>query len=265
MKELVLSIVSITALAVMIGYFIRQSIWTRWILPMIQRKPKPKVLFSNGMDVIHVCQPAFTDVDELVRQSMAEEIKQHPRQQYEEPSYENMGAFLQGSVKNKRIYNDLLTLYLKKKEEAYSHIHKSEYEDSLLIPIKLMLKNTGNVPCKKLKVTVTPDNMTHLYFEDARTLVKATCMKPPIYAGENCFPPLNSGVEEYQYVAWDFSKHMSQEISVHQDFLHQHDVSDRLPLLYVDSRQKGKILLDWEIIEENISSPVTGELVLWVD
>ena len=79
-RFLVLSVVSITALATMITYFIKLSIWTRWILPMIQRKTKPKVLFSNGMDVIHVCQPTFTDVDELVRQSMAEEIKQHPRQ-----------------------------------------------------------------------------------------------------------------------------------------------------------------------------------------
>ena len=265
MKELVLSIVSITALAAMIGYFIRQSIWTRWILPMVQRNAKPKLLFDGGLDVIHVQQPSSTDVDELVRQSIAEEELQHPRQQYEEPSYENMGAFLQGPVGNKKIYNKLLSLYLKKKEEAYSNIHKGKYEDSFMIPIKLIVKNIGNVPCKKLKVTVTPDNTTHLYLENARTLVKATYIKPPIYAGEECFPILNRGEEEYQYAEWDFSKHLSQEITVYQDFIHQLDVSDCLPLFYVDSRQKGKILLDWEIIEENISSPVTGELVLWVD
>ena len=265
MRELVLSVVSIAALAAMITYFIRQSIWTRWILPMVQRSPKPKVLFSNGVDVIHVCQPPFTDVDDLVRQSMAEEIKQHPRQEFEEPSYENMGAFFQGPVENKRIYNNLLTLYLKKKEEAYSLIHTGEYGDSFMIPIKLLLKNVGDVPCKKLKVTITPDDMTHLYFEDARTLANATCMKSPIYFGENCIPPLTSSVEEYQYVEWDFSKHLSHGITEYLDFLHQHDVSDCLPILYVDSRHKGKILLDWEIIEENISSPVTGELVLWVN
>lgn len=265
MKELVLSVVSITALAAMITYFIRQSIWTRWILPMVQRNAKPKLLFDGDLDVIHVQQPFFADVNDLVRQSMTEEIKQHPRQEFEEPSYENLGAFFQGPIENKRIYNNLLTLYLKKKEEAYSLIHIGEYEDSFMIPIKLLLKNVGDVPCKKLKVTIDSDDMTHLYFEDARTLAKATCMKPPIYAGENCIPPLNSGVEEYQYVSWDFSKHLSQRITEYLDFLHQHDVSDCLQILYVDSRHKGKILLDWEIIEENISTPVTGELVLWVN
>ena len=69
--KLVLSIVSITALAAMIGYFIRQSIWTRWILPMVQRNAKPKLLFDGGLDVIHVQQPSSTDADalaEIIRQ-----------------------------------------------------------------------------------------------------------------------------------------------------------------------------------------------------
>lgn len=77
----------------------------------------------------------FADVNDLVRQSMTEEIKQHPRQEFEEPSYENLGAFFQGPIENKRIYNNLLTLYLKKKEETYSLIHIGEYEDSFMIPI----------------------------------------------------------------------------------------------------------------------------------
>lgn len=71
------SIFSLVFLGALIQYLIRQSVWMRWVLPMIQRKPKLKILFDDGLDVRHIAPVEVPSVEDVVNKSMDLEKQEH--------------------------------------------------------------------------------------------------------------------------------------------------------------------------------------------
>ena len=264
MSTIFYSIFSLVFLGVLLQFLIRQSVWTRWVLPMIQRKPKLQILFDDGLDVRHIAPVAVPSVEDVVNESMELERQQHPAQIYQEPIYENLMAFFDGPSENKKIFNNLLHIYLTKKEEMYRVTAQAQVDDQYLIPVRLQMRNDGCVAAGKMKITFKPDNKQHLYAEEAKKQVTIKTVKPPVYCGENVIPPMSLDAETTNVECWDLTSCMKDDIVINLDFLHHHDTY-KLPTLYVDSRHKGKVLIDWEIIEQNIDTPLTGELVLWID
>ena len=231
---------------------------------MIQRKPKLKILFDDGLDVRHIAPVEVPSVEDVVNKSMDLEKQEHPVQIYQEPTYENLMAFFDGPLENKKIYNHLLQIYHRKKEEAHHVMAQAQIDNQYLIPVQLQLKNEGLVAAGKMKITIKPDNRRHLYQEEAKTQRVIETVKPPVYYGENVIPSMSLDAETTTADFWDMTSSMRDDIVINQDFLNHHD-SYKLPIVYVDTRHKGKVLIDWEIIEQNIDIPLTGELVLWID
>lgn len=231
---------------------------------MIQRKPKLKILYDDGLDVRHIAPVDVPSVEDVVSESMYLERQQHPAQIYQEPTYENLMAFFDGPSENKKIFNNLLHIYLEKKEEMYRVMAQARVDGQYLIPVQLQLKNEGCVAAGKMKITIKPDDKQHLYIEEAKKQKTIKTVKAPVYYGENVIPPTSLDVETTNVESWDLTSCMGDDIVINLDFLNHHD-SCKLPTLYVDTRKKGKVLIDWEVIEQNIDIPVTGELVLWID
>ena len=48
LREVVIGLLSVTTIVGIIAFFIRQGIWTRYIQPLVSRKPKYSLLFDNG-------------------------------------------------------------------------------------------------------------------------------------------------------------------------------------------------------------------------
>ena len=46
MKDIIIAIFSVTALTGIVIYLIRQSVWNRYVLPLITRKPKLSIRIS---------------------------------------------------------------------------------------------------------------------------------------------------------------------------------------------------------------------------
>ena len=54
MKEIFWGILGIAGIILMLRYLLQISIWTRWIQPIVVRKPKPVITFADGTDVISI-------------------------------------------------------------------------------------------------------------------------------------------------------------------------------------------------------------------
>lgn len=63
LKEILIGVFSVTTIVGVIAFLIRQGIWTRYIQPLVSRKPKYALLFDNGQDVIRIPQSQPEDID----------------------------------------------------------------------------------------------------------------------------------------------------------------------------------------------------------
>ena len=186
LKEILIGVCSTATVVGIIVYLIRQGIWERYIKPLVSRKPKLSIRFEDGMDVIHVQQYQPGEIEQMVAASMNAIHTEHPYEQYTEPSFENPFPLLfEGDSTNKRIYNDLLKEYYKEKETEFRNIHQGNIEDGFMKPLKLFLRNDGNVPSGKMNIVVNVQPTEHVYMSDARQLMTAhtNVSRIPILSG----------------------------------------------------------------------------------
>lgn len=266
-KEIVVGLFSVATIIAIISYFIRQGIWERYIRPLVSRKPKLSIKFGDRTDVIHLQQSQPGDIEKMVTESMTALQKEHPYEQYTEPSFQNpFPQLYEGVSTNKKIYNSLLDDYYKEKETEFRNIHQGVIEDSFLKPLKLILRNDGNVPSGKMNITITVQPFEHVYLSDARQMINADTVEAPMCMPEGVFPLLAYKREPYSYSKWDFNKHIPEQLVFSKDFLnHQSQDDTCLPVIYVDTRFEDKIAISYKIIDSSVMVPYVGELIIWVD
>ena len=267
LKEVLIGVCSTATVVGIIVYLIRQGIWERYIKPLVSRKPKLSIRFEDGMDVIHVQQSQPGEIEQMVEASMNAIQKEHPYERYTEPSFENpFPQLFEGDSTNKRIYNDLLKGYYKEKESEFRNIHQGTIEDRFMKPLKLYLRNDGNVPSGKMNIVVNVQPTKHVYMSDARQSMTADTVEPPICIPEGAFPILAYKREPYSYYKWDFSKCIQEQLEFSKDFLnHQSQDDSVFPVIYVDTRFKNKVSISYRIIDSSVMEPYSGELIIWID
>lgn len=267
LKEILIGVCSTATVVGIIVYLIRQGIWERYIKPLVSRKPKLSIRFEDGMDVIHVQQSKPGEIEQMVAASMNVIKTEHPYERYTEPSFENpFPQLFEGDSTNKRIYNDLLKGYYKEKETEFRNIHLGNIEDEFMKPLKLFLRNDGNVPSGKMNIVVNVQPTEHVYMSDARQLMTADTVEPPICIPEGVFPILAYKREPYSYSKWDFIKCIQKQLDFSKDFLnHQSQDDSILPVIYVDTRFQNKVSISYKIIDSSVMEPYSGELIIWID
>lgn len=267
MKDIVIAIFSISALAGLVIYLIRQSIWTRYVLPLISRKPKLSILFENGENVFHIKKIIPRSLDEELEEAMAVEIQEHPYVHYTEPSYQNpFPQIYEGSSSNKKIYNDLLRDYLKEKEEELRNCLQSQIEDEYMQPVKLVLRNDGVVASGNLDIIIriTPDDK--VYQLSAKIRKEGECIEPPVLMPEGCFPFLDYHDIPYSYTEWQQDAHVANELKYEIKPINHHKYDENaIPPLYIDTRISDKISIRITIIDSTVHDPYESEIILWVD
>lgn len=59
----------ISSIVGVIGFFVKQSIWTRYISSIVSQKSKPIITFDNGTDVMSVSISTSFDIENEVKKN----------------------------------------------------------------------------------------------------------------------------------------------------------------------------------------------------
>lgn len=267
LKEILIGVFSVTTIVGIIAFLIRQGIWTRYIQPLVSRKPKYALLFDNGQDVIRIPQSQPRDIEQAVSESMQAEQSEHAFMRYTEPSFQNpFPQLYEGPSANKKIYNDLLSSYLEEKESEYRNINTGTIEDEFMIPVHLTLHNNGSVASGRINLHISVEPTGHVFLNDAKEIKSSDTIEPPMYMPEGCFPLLAYNRVPYQYVKWNFSNPLTEALHLSIDFLNHHSKNDAvIPVFYVDSRTECRITIKAKIIDSSVLEPFDIEPVVIVE
>lgn len=252
----------ISSIVGVIGFFVKQSIWTRYISPIVSRKSKPIITFDNGTDVMSVSISTSFDIEDEVKKRLNKETQLLPEAHLQNP-YDNPWVLLSQSPENYRIYNSQRGLYLKYKEKQIRNSVLEEFERKSLIPVRCVIKNKGKIPTGKCDIEINFSNDTVVFDNNSFVECIDCVMNKPVLAKGHSFPCLNLGTTEYKYKKLDKELHVKSPIMLTMDNLNQYmSNSDTIPVFYIDSRIASKLTIFWKIVEPAHPKPITGELTL---
>lgn len=78
----------ISSIVGVIGFFVKQSIWTRYISPIVSRKSKPIITFDNGTDEMSFSISTSFDIEDEVKKQLNKETQLLPEAHLQNP-YDN--------------------------------------------------------------------------------------------------------------------------------------------------------------------------------
>lgn len=262
MKEIFWGLFCIASIILILRYLLQISIWTRWIQPLVVRKPKPIITFVDGKDVISISKYLPVNINDEINKRLNKEHERLPYVEMVDPYLDPFKA-MQNNTTNNRIYNDLLKEYFKKKEIEYKNLVSSEEEKRFMIAIPLIIENRGSVPCGKTDIDIKFSDNTHVYLSNAKETITEYSLEEPIRCPDGMIPCLDLKEISYSFEKWSFDKFVDKKLSYNMDGLNQHRKNEKLiGCLYVDSRFQGRILIDLTIVEPSYGTPLTGELVI---
>lgn len=131
----------ISSIVGVIWFFLNQSIWTRYISPIVSRKSKPIITFDNGTDVMSVSICTTFNIEGEVKKQINKEKQLLPEAQLQNP-YDNLWVLLSQLPENYRIYNSQRGMYLKYKEKQITNSVSEEFERKSLIPVRCVIKDS---------------------------------------------------------------------------------------------------------------------------
>lgn len=253
---------SISSIVGVIWFFVNQSIWTRYISPIVSRKSKPIITFDNGTDVMSVSISTSFDIEDEVKKRLNKEAQLLPEAHLQNP-YDNPLVQLSQSPENYRIYNSQRGLYLKNKEQQIINTVIEEFERKSLVPVKFVINDKGKIPTGKCNIEINFSNDTVVFDNNSFVACIDCVMNKPVLAKGHSFPCLNLGTTEYKYKKLDKELHVMSPILLTMDNLNQYITNSYIiPVFYIDSRITSKLTISWKIVEPAHPKPIIGELTL---
>lgn len=140
---------AISSIVGVIWFFVKQSIWIRYISPIVSRKSKPIITFDNGTDIMSVAISTSFDIEEEVKKQLIKQTQLLLESQVQNP-YDNPWVMFTQSPENIGIYNSQRDLYLKSKEQQIKHLITEKFENNILVPLKLIVKKRRHDPNGKM-------------------------------------------------------------------------------------------------------------------
>ena len=131
----------ISSIVGVIWFFLNQSIWTRYISPIVSRKSKPIITFDNGTDVMSVSICTTFNIEDEVKKQINKEKQLLPEAQLQNP-YDNPWVLLSQLPENYRIYNSQRGMYLNYKEKQITNSVSEAFERKSLIPVRCVIKDS---------------------------------------------------------------------------------------------------------------------------
>mgnify|MGYP005752314809 CR=1 FL=1 len=253
---------AISSIVGVIWFFVNQSIWTRYISPIVSRKSKPIITFDNGTDVMSVSISTYLDIEEEVKKQLNKETQLLPEAHIQNP-YDNPWVLLSQSPENYRIYNSQRGLYLKNKEQQIRNTVIEEFESKSLVPVKFVIKNKGKIPTGKCDIEINFSDDTVVFDKNSFVECIDCVMNKPMLAKGHSFLCLNLGTTEYKYKKFNEELYVKSPITLTMDNLNQYMTNrDTIPVFYIDSRITSKLTISWKIVEPAHPKPIIGELTL---
>jgi hypothetical protein len=262
-----MALIESLSVAGLLAFLFRQTIWTRFLQPLVSRKPKPILRFNDNTDVIRLKVFKEKDLMSRVEESMQRLRAKYPFKDVPDDPYYDFSNFIRiDNIGNKQIYNKQLEAFFKSHNVACEKIYTGKFFDSCLVPVNIEVHNVGNVSCGKMTIELSIDKADGVYTKDARHEIQDTRLKPPVLWPSNCIPCLSIESETYDYAEWNLAEHIPTKTKYSVDYLIQKDKNTTaIPTLYIDTRVAGKVLVDWTIMEQNNNNPIKGEAVIWIE
>lgn len=138
-KEFLTTFLTISSIVGVIWFFVKQSIWTRYIFPFITHKSKPIITFNDGENITTATVNECFDIDVEIEVRIQKERQFLPKAHIQNPYDNPLAMFLQ-SPENYRIYNTQRDLYLKSKEQQIKHLTTEDFEKHIIVPLKQIVK-----------------------------------------------------------------------------------------------------------------------------
>lgn len=262
MKEILMMSLTTSCIVGVVWFFIKQAIWTRYLLPLVCHKSKPIITFNDGTGVMSITADTSFNAEEEIKKQIDKERNLMPEAHIQNP-YDNPWVMFQQSPENYRIYNYQRDLYLKYKERQIRNLVTEEFERVSLVPIRLVVKNKGKTPTGKCNIEINFSNDTVVFGSNSFVECVDCIMNKPMLAKGHSFPCLNWGKAEYKYRKLDKALHIESPIRLTMDCLNQCITNnDTIPIFYVDSRMISKLNIYWKIVDPLHQNPMTGELTL---
>lgn len=184
-KNFLTAFLAISSIVGFIWFLVKQSIWTRYISPIVSRKSKPIITFDNGTDVMSVSISTSFDMEDEVKKRLNKETQLLPE------------AHLQ------QIRNTVI----------------EEFERRSLAPLKFVIKNKGKIPTGKCNIEINFSNDTVVFDNNSFVECIDCVMNKPVLAKGHSFPCLNFGTTEYKYKKLDEELHVKSPIMLTMDNL----------------------------------------------
>lgn len=259
MKTLLLTLFSIGTLSGIIIFLVKQSIWTRYILPFVSRRSRPYIAFENGGSEMRLTPIEAIDIDEEVGRLMAEEEAKHPKRQAIDP-FHNLFVLMDGDPAYTENYNKQLDRYYQSKRKQIRNQVVEKVEKQQLVPIKLVVNNESKAPTGLCDIAIVFSLPQHVYLDEAFERASGTVLPPPIYSPNN--PLLDiCRFTDYEYKRLNTQKHVAEKLEYRMEVLNHHAHNDRvLPTFYVDARRVNTLTVSWQILDATHSAPIEGKL-----
>lgn len=261
-KDVFWGIFSVAGLVGLALYLFRQSLWIRFIEPMVRRKSDPCITFEDGLSIKNIDADIDINLEENIKQEIDRVRKNVPEARLTNP-YDNPWALMFECPANYNIYNKQREEYLQHEEKRIRHVENEKYEQKVMKPLKLVIQNKGKVPTGKCDIEISFSECANVYEESAFVERIDSRLKKPVLAKGSAFPCLRLARETYKFKKLDASKCVSSPLKYKLDALNQKLTDDTtLPVYYVDSRKVTQLNISWKIIEPSHTEPLTGELVV---
>lgn len=186
MKEIFLGLFCIAIIILILRYLLQISIWTRWIQPLVVRKPKTIITFADGKDIITIPKYQSVNVKNEIDKRLNKEHERLPYVEMVDP-YLNPFKDMQNNITNNRVYNDLLQEYFNKKETEYKNLVVSENKKRFMIPVYLIIENRGSVPCGKTDIDIEFSDNSHVYLSNSIETIAEYSLEESIQCPDGIF------------------------------------------------------------------------------
>lgn len=261
-KDIFGEIFSVAALVGLVLYLFRQSFWIRFIEPIARIKSDPCITFEDGLSIKNIDADIDINLEEEIRKEIDRERKNVPEARLTNP-YNNPWVLMFECRENYNIYNEQRDEYLQHEEKRIRNVEIERYEQKVMMPLKLVVKNKGKVPTGKCDIEISFSEDANVYEESAFVEHTDSRLTKPVLAKGSAFPRLRLARETYKFKKLDASKCVSSPLKYKLDALNQQMTNDTtLPVYYVDSRKVTQLNISWKIIEPSHTEPLTGELVV---
>lgn len=229
-------------------------------------------IFINGYNSnqIDLSRYVSTDIQARVEALVAQEDNRLPSYQVQNLNpYNNPLLALESvsaKVKNQQHYMSQKAQYLRSYREYQMNMILQNDSDAAMVPIPLMLRNSGGNEGTNIEIELTLKGM--FYCETSKVERQSSKVKVPIDNGNNSAAIMLTPIEneDYTYHTWTLKSPLASPIVLEKDQINPRSTTkEPLLVLYVNTAMANEDNIHYKIYASTLTDPIEGDIVINVN